>query len=68
MLWDSLVNYLNSKYQCVNVVMHIIMHVYFQSFVNDSGVSYNPRKIVSGPYGSTSIFTGPKVRFLAAHY
>jgi len=31
------------------------------SFVTDAGITYNPRKIVAGPYGFISIFTGPKV-------
>ena len=30
-------------------------------FVNEDGVSYNPVRSLSEPYGGEDIFTGPKV-------
>ena len=33
-------------------------------FVTENGTSYNPRTVITGPYGSTSIFTGPKVSYI----
>ena len=36
--------------------------MYNYRFVDDNGNTYNPAKKITGPYGSTYIFTGPKVR------
>ena len=32
-------------------------------FVDDDGNTYNPAKKITGPYGSTYVFAGPKVYF-----
>ena len=60
MHWDSLVDYMNSTLQTTFTYEDTNMGTFF-SFVNDAGVKYNPVRTITGPYGSTSIFTGPKV-------
>ena len=40
--------------------MHIATY-YVYRFIDANGYNYNPSRTITGPYGSTTIFTGPKV-------
>jgi len=58
MLLDFRAVCLVGKYRNLQLCMLLCVHY---RFVNDSGAAYNPRRTIFGPYGSTSVFTGPKV-------
>ena len=68
MHWDLVDAYLTSKLRKLHIYIcsyfqvcdiHAYTHIY--RFVDADGNSYNPVKPVTGPHGSTYMFTGPKV-------
>ena len=60
MHWDFLADYLTSKFKGLKLCsLHISCYIY--RFVDADGNNYNPARRVTGPYGSTYVFTGPKV-------
>ena len=40
--------------------------MYLHRYVNENGTRYYPTRSQNGPYGSETVFTGPKV-YMKAH-
>ena len=47
-------------------LIHLAVIILYR-FIDADGNNYNPTRTVTGPYGSTNIFTGPKVQPITSY-
>ena len=45
----------------IRITLIYIVIIILYRFIDADGHNYSPTRTITGPYGSTDIFTGPKV-------